>query len=181
IVQPQVLHIENGKVPRLEDLHHLLERRWVRGRKDAPLDPGVQPRRTVPSDRVDETAATRADRALRDTAERRVILDADVLEHSDGDEGVVTPGDVPVVVFDVLDPVGEALARGALSREAYLLARDVEGTYFHAVMLRHVKRERAPPEARLDDRLTGFEAKLAADVVHLRGLRLIERRGLGRI
>src|SRR6185312_62302 len=178
IVQPQVLHIEDGKIQRLEQIHHLAERGWLGTGEDAPLDPGVQPRRTIASDRVNETATVRADRALCDLAERRIILHTDMLEHPDRDEGVVVPGDVPVIVLDVLDPIGEPLGRGALAREAHLLVRDVERAHFHPVVPRHMQGERAPPEPRLDDRLTRLQAELAADVVHLGSLRLIERRRL---
>jgi hypothetical protein len=43
------------------------------------------------------------------------------------------------------------------------------------VVLRHEQREAAPATAGFDDALAGFQLELAADVMHLRLLRLFKR------
>src|SRR5215831_14720230 len=145
--------------------------------EDALLDPRLQRRRAVAPDRMYEPPAAPPEAALHDAPERRVVLDADVLEHSDRHEGVVLTGDVAVIVLDVLETIGEALACRPLACPANLLVRDVEGAHAYAVMARHVHRQHPPATSGLDHALAGPEAKLAAHVVHLRDLRLIERGG----
>ena len=105
-----------------------------------------------------------------------IVLHADVLEHADRDELVVVARDVAIVVLDELDLVRQALLLGALLRVRDLLARDVERAHLHAVVTRHVQRQRTPAATRLDDALAAVQANLAADVIHLGDLRLVERR-----
>ena len=63
-----------------------------------------------------------------------------------------------------------------------LLLRDVEAAHAHAVILGHEQREAAPAAAGFDDALAGFQLQLAAHVMHLRLLRLLDRhRGIGEI
>src|SRR6202050_5319144 len=124
---------------------------------------------------MDETPAAAAEAALRDVTERAIVLYAYVLEHAHGDEGVVAAVDVAIVVQHVLDTPGEPLALRPLARPGDLLLRDVEGAYPHAVFARHVQRQRAPAAAGFDDGLAGFQLQLAAHVVHLGDLGLIER------
>ncbi len=52
-------------------------------------DPRMQRRRLVATDRMDQPAAVVAEHAMDHAAERRIVLDADVLQHADGDERVV--------------------------------------------------------------------------------------------
>ena len=63
----------------------------------------------------------------------------------------------------------------ALARVGDLFLRDVEGADLDAVLARHVQREGAPSAAGFDDLLAGPEHQLAADVVELRALRLLQR------
>ena len=58
-----------------------------------------------------------------------------------------------------------------------LLLRDVEAAHAYAVVLGHEQREPAPAAAGLDDALAGLQLQLAADVMHLRLLRLLDRHG----
>src|SRR6516165_9074295 len=118
--------------------------------KDALLDPGLQQRRTIASDRVNEAAAPATEAAFHHAAERHVVLDADVLEHADGHEGIVLPADVAVIVLNILDLAGESLALGALASPGDLLVRDVEGAHAHAVAARHVHRQHPPAAPGLD-------------------------------
>src|SRR5256885_4113379 len=115
IVQAQVLDVQDGQVPGLEDARHLPERRRVGPGEDALLDPRLQRRRAVATDRVDEPATAPAQAAVRDAPERRVVRQAHVLEHADRHEGVVMTGDVAIVVLHVLHARAEALARRPLA------------------------------------------------------------------
>ena len=99
-----------------------------------------------------------------------------MLQHAHRHEGVVLAADVAVVVLDELDLSGEPLARRLLARVGDLLVRDVERAHPHPVVARHVQRQRAPAAARLHHPLAGPEAHLAAHVVHLRLLGLLQRR-----
>ena len=91
------------------------------------------------------------------------------------------PRDVAVVVLDELDAAGQALPARPLARVGDLLARDVERPHVDAVLARHEQRQRAPAAPRLDHALARLQPELAADVVHLRELRVLERHaGLGK-
>src|SRR6185437_17079761 len=89
--------------------------------------------------------------------------------------------DVAIVVLDVLDSRAHSELRGAGTRVGHLLVRNIEGADLDAVVLRHVKSQRAPATTRLDDALSGAQADLATDVIHLGGLRLIQRGRWGRV
>ena len=149
-MQAQVLDIQHREIPRLEDLHHLAQRRRAGPGEDALLDPRLQLRREVAADRVDQPAAAAAQGAPGDMAKPQVIVDADVLEHADRDEGIVVAADVAVIVLDVFDAAGQALAHGPFARIGDLLARDVEGAHLDPVVAGHVQGERAPAAAGLD-------------------------------
>ncbi len=125
---------------------------------------------------MQQAAAVGAHRAIDHAAQIAVVLEADVLQHADRHERVERARDVPVVVLDELDAIGEPLARRALPRVGDLVRREIERLHPHAVMPRHVQRERAPSAAGLDDALARPEADLAADQIHLRDLGRLERR-----
>ncbi len=123
---------------------------------------------------MDQCAPVRPQAAVDDAAQRAVILPTDVLQHADGDEGVIVAIDVAVVVLDVLDPIAQSFARRALRREAHLLMGDVVGTHPGAVVDRHVPSQRPPAAASLHHPVTGLEAEFAADVIELRLLGLLD-------
>ena len=108
--------------------------------------------------------------------------DPDVLEHADRHERIEFAVDVAVVVLDELHAVVQSFGPRAFARIGDLLGGYVVGLHRDAVVLGHVQRQRAPAAARFDHRFAGREAQLAADVVELRCLRLLQRhRGVGKI
>ena len=109
-----------------------------------------------------------------------VVPDADVLQHAHRDERVAGAFDVAIIVVDELHHGVHSLSRRTFAGVRDLLARDVEGSDPDAEFARHVQGQGAPPAAGLDDPLTRPEHQLAADVVHLGPLRLLQR-GLGRV
>ena len=174
-MQADVLDVEHGQLVRLEHVHHLAQGRRVGARENALVDPGVHQRRLIAADAVHEAAAFRRQRAAHQRAEILVVALADVLEHADRDERVVRARQIAVVVLDELDLAVEAELLGPRARVRDLLLRDVEAAHAHAVVLRHEQREAAPAAAGLDDALAGLQLQLAADVMHLRLLRLLDR------
>ena len=175
-MEPEVLDVDDGEVEGLEDRHHLPQARGVAAGEDPLLQPCVDRGGTVAADAVDEREAVRLERAGDDLAEGRVVPDADVLQHAHRDERVAGALDVAVVVLHELHRPAHALARRALARVCDLLLRDVEGADPDAVLARHVQGEGAPSTTGFDDLLTRLEHQLAADVVELRALRLLQGR-----
>src|SRR4029077_8475333 len=109
--------------------------------EDSSPDPGAQGTRPIHADEMQKAAAGITDGAVDDFTERAIILRADVLEHSDGDEHVGLAANVSVVVFNEFDAIGEAatLCRG--SRVSQLLLRNIECFHPNAILFGHVKRE----------------------------------------
>src|SRR6185369_11431130 len=89
---------------------------------------------------------------------------------------IVFAADVPIVIQHEFNRRTEPLALRPFASERNLLLRDVESANFDTVALRHVDGEASPATSRLNDTFAWFEAHLAADVVHLRNLGLVERR-----
>jgi hypothetical protein len=114
-----------------------------------------------------------------DPPEVAVALVPHVLQHPQRDEDVARAFEVAEVVLHVADPIGEPLLLRARLRVADLLARDVAGDDVRPVLERHVAGESAPPAARLQHAVAGPELQLAADVVVLRTLRLVEAQARG--
>ena len=78
--------------------------------------------------------------------------------------------------------VVQALTPGLLASKENLLVRSVKGSNSNAITPCHVQRQRAPAAAGLDHRFARPQPELAADMVHLRHLGLLERhRRLGEI
>ena len=93
-----------------------------------------------------------------------------------------SPVHVPIVVLDELDAIVQTVALRPVAGVRDLLVRDVERPHPHAVVPRHEQREAAPAAARFDDAFAGLQPQLAAHVVHLGLLRLLERHpGLGEV
>ena len=180
VVQAQVLDVEHRQAIRLEDLHHLAQRRRVGARKDALFDPRVHRLGLVAADAVDQPTPALGKAAVDEPSQTAIVVAPDVLEHAHRHEDVVLALDVAVVVLDVLDAPVEPLFLRLRARVADLLARDVVRAHRHPVVPRHVAGEAAPAAAGLDHAIAGPQLQLAADVVHLRALRLLERHaGLG--
>jgi hypothetical protein len=175
VVAPQVLDIGHDQAVLLEERLHLGERRDVGAGEDVALDPWIRAPRTRVADEVQQTAPFRLEPAIDQLAELRVVAPAHVLEHADGDERVEAALRAAVVVLDELHPTAEPTAQRRCAREADLLGRHVEGLHRDAVVLGHVERERAPAAAGLEHALARPQPQLAADVVELRLLRLLER------
>jgi hypothetical protein len=182
VVPAQVLHVEHGEAPRLEDTaQRLPERGRVGPREDPALRPRIEGQRTIPPDEVEQPAtAPRLQPVVDEPAEVAVALDPDVLEHPDRDEDVEGSRQVPEVVLYVPHAIGEAFALRALSCVVDLLPRYVAGDDASAVLEGHVPRERAPAAARLQHAVAGLQPELAAHIVELGPLGLLQgqRRGL---
>src|SRR3569833_794315 len=118
-----------------------------------------------------------AETAIDDHAELFVMGLAHVLQHTDGDEGVAVSLDGAVIGLDELNTPFYSLAACTLARIRDLLARDVIRAHIDLVMPRHVERERPPPTAGFYHCLDRFQTQFAADVFHLRLLRLLEWEG----
>src|SRR5574338_1384691 len=87
---------------------------------------------------------------------------ADMLQHADGDEHIVVPGDAPVVVFDELDAPRQPFVAGAPAGPGDLIRRDVIGANAGAVVARHIQREGTPSTPHLDYALSGPQVQFAA-------------------
>src|SRR5213075_2056151 len=139
-------HVANG----------LTQRGCVRSGKDVPADPRIEGRRRVPSDEVEETAASLLVEGTRDHAGHVAITcPPHVLEHADRDEDVTVPIDAAVVVLDEVDLSGQPLPRGLSSRPRDLRRRYVVGAHADAMVTGHVERQRSPAAPGLDDGLAG--------------------------
>ena len=99
-----------------------------------------------------------------------------MLERSDREQLVVLARDLAEVAFDDVELVGEAAARDLGPRFLDLSRRRVDPGAERAVVLERVEQKAAPAGADVDEGLAGREPHLAAHVVHLVALRLLERR-----
>ena len=178
VVQAEVLDVDDRELVALEYRHHLAQARRIAPGEDALLEPRVHRRGPAAPDAVHDPEPVFLQAPRDHLAERLVVVGPDVLEHADRDECVVLSADVPVVVLDELDPGGKPRTLGPLLRVGDLLVRDVEGAHPDSVVARHVQRQRTPAAARLHHLLAGLETHLAAHVVHLRLLGLLQG-GLG--
>jgi len=104
-----------------------------------------------------------------------IVLDADVLEHSDRHHPVERPVDVPVV--HQLDAHRESGA--ALAGQRRLLARDGDAEHLHAVVRGGEPGETAPATADVQQALARLQLELAANEPQLLLLRLGEGRRVG--
>src|SRR5258706_2484901 len=52
VMRAQILDVEDTAAQRLEDFHHLAQRRWIGTRKDTLFDPWIELRRLVLADAV---------------------------------------------------------------------------------------------------------------------------------
>ena len=115
--------------------------------------------------------------AIDDVAERRILRGADVLEHADRHEGIAPAVDRSIVVAHESHEMVKALAgRARFLANSSCSAEMLYARTGDAVVPRHVQRQRAPAAARLDDVFAGLKPQLAAHVVELRALGVLERR-----
>src|SRR3569832_1861171 len=115
-----------------------------------------------------------AETAIDDHAELFVMGLAHVLQHTDGDEGVAVSLDGAVIGLDELNTPFYSLAACTLARIRDLLAREVIHAQINLKMTRHVERERPPTTTDNKHKHTQKQTQFAADVFHLRLLRLLE-------
>src|SRR5262249_60238451 len=94
VVQAQALDVERGEVDRLEERHHLAQRRGIRSREYPMLHEGAELERAVAADGGQEATAVRGQRAIDDSREVAGGLAPHVLEQPHGYECTVGP--VPV-------------------------------------------------------------------------------------
>src|SRR5581483_9457896 len=109
---------EHGEIPRLEDVHHVPERRRKAAWKNAFPDPAAQGSRAIPADEVQEPTPGISDSSMDNLPKLVVVVRSDMLEHSHRDEHIEFAFDIAVVVFDELDPVAQSLPLGPFARKA---------------------------------------------------------------
>ena len=109
--------------------------------------------------------------------ERRVVRDADVLDHPDRGDLVVAGVGRQVAHVEVLDPtaLAESERRDALGGVVGLGARQGDAVGADAVVLGGPDGEAAPAAADVEQALVAAQAQLAADQIELVGLGLLER------
>src|SRR5262249_9141730 len=140
------------------------------------LRPGIERTRSIAADEMQKAAAAvAAHDAAEHLRKRFVMVQADVLQHADGDKHVVLAPHVAIVVVNELDAIGYPFASGAVLRVGQLLARYIECLHVDAERVRHMQRERSPPTSRFDNGLPRLQAELPADEIELRMLRVLER------
>src|SRR5439155_10656103 len=109
------------------------------------------------------------------------VADADVLEHADARDLVVLHVVGQIEIVPQLDSHAILQSPGSDLRgnEVTLIGRKRNTGRFDAVVLRSPEDQAAPPAADVKQRLAGRQAELAADVVELVLLRVVERVALG--
>src|ERR1051325_12093142 len=100
VMQPQVLHVANSVVPRLEDFPHFAQSRAICARENSLADPGTQGRLTTAANKMEEPASGGADRTMDHSAEFRIAAHPHMLKHPHGHEGIKAPGYIEVIVLD---------------------------------------------------------------------------------
>ena len=142
VVKAEVLDVEDGVIPRLEERrHHLAQCGRICAGEDSFSDPGTQGTRAIHADEMQKSAAGIADGAVDHFTESAIIFRANVLEHSDRDEDIELAANISVIVFNEFHAISEAatLCRG--SRVGQLLLGNIEGFHADAILFGHVKRE----------------------------------------
>jgi hypothetical protein len=107
IVGPQVLDIENGEFPRLEDIHHLTKGRCIRTRENTFSCPVAEGTRPITSDGLEESASGMFQTTVNNPSHLHVVFKSNVFEHSYGHESVTLSGNVPIIIFEEFHTVAE--------------------------------------------------------------------------
>ncbi len=139
--------------------------------------PRLMPANCGMGDAVVEHHAARLQHAVDLAEVLRKAGDADVLEHAHARDLVVDRILRQIEVVAQLDlHVTRQASRDDLARHVLVLVlRQRDAVRVHAVVLGGVEDEPAPAAADVEEALAGREAQLAADVVELRDLRVVER------
>ena len=124
-------------------------------------------------DRVQNEEAARREAPARHVEERPVVPEPDVLEHADRHDRVEGPGEVAIVLEEkVYGQPG-----GPRTSQLDLLSRDGDADDRDSVALRREDGEAAPAAADVEDAHSRLEARLPAEEVQLRLLRLVQSPG----
>src|SRR5882757_6076349 len=99
-----------------------------------------------------------------------------MLQHAHRHEDIGALPDIAIIVFDEFDPVLQTLGTGAVAREFQLFLGDVECAHFRAIAPADVQRQASPAASGLNDAIARRDSQLAAYVLHLGDLRLLEGR-----
>src|SRR5262245_18864110 len=103
------------------------------------------------------------------------LVAAGVLEHADRHHLVELRVHLPEVGEPDVDLVAHAAPRDLAAQPVHLLVRGIDGRAVDAIALDGVQHEAAETGADVDDALAGLQADLAADVLDLVRLRLLDR------
>jgi len=170
IVQPQILHIQNRKIERLENLHHLRQARRARAGKNVALGPRVHRAGVIQAYAMDQPAPAILEAAVDDRPQLLVMVRPHMFEHTDGGKRIELAAQVAVIVLDELDLPVQPFGVGALPGEGNLLPGYVVGCHRHTVVPGHMQRQCPPAAARFHHFFTRLQAQFAAYVIQLRNL-----------
>ncbi len=123
---------------------------------------------------MEEGDAVLGEQLLHLAEEDRVMHDADMLEHADGDDPIVTAGGLAVVAKLEAHAIGKPGIGGAALRQLELLARQGEPGDGDAAFAGEIERKAAPAAADIEHSLPGLQQQLRRDVALLVGLRHLD-------
>ena len=138
---------------------------------------GPVPALLVMGDAVVEEQPARTQHTLDCRIVGRQIREADMLEHADAGHLVVDRHAVEIAVVAQLDgdEILQALVADALACIFELPLAERDAVRANAVMARRPADQRAPAAADVEQAVSGLQAQLAADVLQLVALGLLER------
>ncbi len=139
VVQSQVLDIQHGEIQGLEHSQSLAKCGRVCAREDSLPRPGAERAWVVAADEVEKPTSGIAERAMNYGCQLRVMVQPDVLEHANRDEGFKTSRYVSIVVLDELYLVAQSFLAGPLAGKQDLLSRNIKGFDRHPIVPGHVK------------------------------------------
>src|SRR5437016_2884073 len=135
----KIFHIQDGIIPRFENVHYLSKRRSVCTRKDSLSDPAAKFILLVSADEVEQAAAGITYTTINDFSQFTVVSSTDMLQHPHRCKHIELSGNVPVVVFYEFDPLVQSFFNSPSPRMNNLLVRDIERINAYSVVAGHVE------------------------------------------
>src|SRR5581483_4614918 len=144
VVQAEELDIAEHEAGFLDDRSDIGERRTGAAREDVLLHPGIGLHRAEQADdRVEDEKPVRGQQLVAALEKASVRGPADVLEHADRDDPVISPGYLAVVLEQKPHLAGEPALGGALRRDGMLLGRERDARHLDAERLGEIERKTA--------------------------------------